>query len=109
MGWLSDPEHSGTLLMVVGLLMIIGVFFLSLNEYMHVRVQLSGASNIMEALTKSSGLLIELLFKVAFLGIALAAGATLVRHAVSLLREGKRKEEKATDEDRVRSIFGRGS
>ncbi len=90
---LDDPKRSGVLLMAIGLVMIIVVFVFALNEYMHVQVKLSGATNIMEALSKSSGLPIELLFKVAFLGIALAAGATLVRYATSLIKihdsEGK--------------------
>ncbi len=83
---LSDPKRSGALLMALGIAMISVVFVFSLMEYTKVRVRVSG-ENIMDALTKSSGLLIELLFKVAFLGIALAAGGTLVRHAVSLIRE----------------------
>ncbi len=83
---LDDPKRSGVLLMAIGLVMIIVVFVFALNEYMHVQVKLPGATNIMEALSKSGGLLIELLFKVAFLGIALAAGATLVRYATSLIK-----------------------
>lgn len=83
---LDDPKRSGVLLMAIGLAMIVVVFVFALNEYMHVQVKLPGAINIMEALNKSSGLLIELLFKVAFLGIALAAGATLVRYATSLIK-----------------------
>ncbi len=95
---LSDPKRSGALLMALGIVMISVVFVFSLMEYTKVRVRVAGAENIMDALTKSSGLLIELLFKVAFLGIALAAGGTLVRHAVSLIREeGSRRGEEGEE------------
>ncbi len=88
----NGTYRSGILLLIIGLLMVAVVFFFSLYEYMNVSVQLKGAKNIMDALTQSSGLLMELLFKIAFLGIALAAGATLIRHSVSLLRGGKEGE-----------------
>ncbi len=88
----NDAHRSGLLLLVIGLLMVIIVFLFSLYEYMNVSVQLKGAKNIMDALTQSSGLLMELLFKVAFLGIALAAGATLIKHSISLLKRGKEGE-----------------
>ncbi len=93
---LSDPKRSGALLMALGIVMISVVFVFSLMEYTRVRVRINGARDIMDALTRSSGLLIELLFKVAFLGIALAAGSTLVRHAVSLMRD--RGEEAGSKE-----------
>ncbi len=91
----DDSYRSGILLLVAGLLMIIVVFFFSLYEYMNVSVQLKGAKDILGALTQSSDLLMELLFKIAFLGMALAAGATLIKHSVSLLKKGGKESEGA--------------
>lgn len=84
---LTNPKTGGAILMALGVMMISSVFVFSIIEYTRVRISLPEAENIMDALMKSSGLLIELLFKVAFLGIALAAGATLIRYAISLIRE----------------------
>ncbi len=91
----NNTYRSGLLLLILGLLMVVIVFLFSLYEYMNVNVQLRNAKNIMDALTQSSGLLMELLFKIAFLGIALAAGATLIRHSISLLKRGEKEGERA--------------
>ena len=69
----------------VALLLIVAYYAIySFNHYA-VEVESSGGS-IVEALTSSASVLIDLLVRVAFLGLALVAGSTLLSRGVDLLR-----------------------
>ena len=85
--FLTPSRGGGFVLLVVGLILVLIVFSKALSEYQNVKVEVQGAENIMEAITQSSGLLIELLFKIAYLGLALAAGAVLIKYSIPLMRE----------------------
>ncbi|MET1101033.1 MAG: hypothetical protein ABWW69_00940 [Pyrodictiaceae archaeon] len=69
----------------VALLLIVAYYAVySFNNYT-VEVE-SGGNSIVEALTSSASVLIDLLVRVAFLGLALAAGSTLLSRGVDLLK-----------------------
>lgn len=79
----------------VALLLIVAYYAIySFNHYA-VKVESSGGS-IVEALTSSASVLIDLLVRVAFLGLALVAGSTLLSRGVDLLKgAGSRGAEKS--------------
>ena len=79
----------GTVLLVIGVLLVVVVFVKAYQEYSSVEINLSNSEDVMSAITSSSGLLLQLLFKLAYLGLALAAGSVLIRYSIPLLKEDK--------------------
>ncbi len=61
-----------------------------LGEYSTVNVE---GGSVEDVLGQSAGVLLEVLIKVAFLGVALAAGSVLLSKGVALLREGAKRGE----------------
>ena len=79
----------GTVLLVIGVILVVIVFVKAYQEYSSVEINLSNSEDIMSAITSSSGLLLQLLFKLAYLGLALAAGSVLIKYSIPLLKEGR--------------------
>ncbi len=79
----------GTVLLVIGVILVVVVFVKAYQEYSSVEINLSNSEDIMSAITSSSGLLLQLLFKLAYLGLALAAGSVLIKYSIPLLKEGR--------------------
>ncbi len=79
-------------LVSLGALFVVVVFAISityLNQYSSIDV---GGSSLEEALSGSADVLLEVLIKVAFLGVGLAAGSVLLSKGIALLRPPKRGE-----------------
>ncbi|MCE4615117.1 MAG: hypothetical protein F7B60_06290 [Desulfurococcales archaeon] len=86
-------QGMGVTLLVIGVILVLIVFAKAYQEYSNVNVNLSNSSNVMQAITSSSGLLIQLLFKLAYLGLALAAGSILIKYSIPIIKE-ERQEDK---------------
>lgn len=97
--FLTPSRGGGFVLLIVGLILVLIVFSKAMAEYQNVKVEVQGAENIMEAITQSSGLLIELLFKIAYLGLALAAGAVLIKYSIPLMKEERLARAQAKAEE----------
>ncbi len=82
-----ETRYTGFFLVGVGVFMLGMVFYFGITAFRGYTVEVpSGAASIVEALTASAGVLIDLLVKVAFLGIALVAGSTMLSRGVDMLR-----------------------
>ncbi len=75
----------------LGALFVVVVFAISityLNKYSNIDV---GGSSLEEALSGSADVLLEVLVRVAFLGVGLAAGSVLLSKGIALLHPPKRE------------------
>ncbi|MEB3756226.1 MAG: hypothetical protein GSR79_05145 [Desulfurococcales archaeon] len=87
-------QSMGVTLLVIGVILVLIVFVKAYQEYSSVNINLANSSDVMQAITSSSGLLIQLLFKLAYLGLALAAGSILIKYSIPIIREEQREEKK---------------
>ncbi|BAN90920.1 hypothetical protein [Aeropyrum camini] len=76
----------GAFLIILGLGMVGFVFYTAYDAYNTFRVEVEPAASIAEAITVNSSILIDMLVKVAFLAIALAAGSVVLSRGVDLFR-----------------------
>ncbi|GBF08336.1 hypothetical protein apy_00610 [Aeropyrum pernix] len=76
----------GALLIILGLAMVGFVFYTAYDAYRSFRVNVEPATSIAEAITVNSSILIDMLVRVAFLAIALAAGSVVLSRGVDLFR-----------------------
>jgi len=75
----------------LGVILLLMVTFYAINAFKTYTVNVEqGSGSIVEALTSSASVLIDLLVKVAFLGLALVAGSTLLSRGVDLLKSEKK-------------------
>lgn len=93
-----------TMLGAVLTTVIFAVAFTSYQRVDHrlesVYASLEDAANLQETLTAISKPLLSLLFQLAYLGLALAASATILRYGVNgLLSSGSREEGKGRSHD----------
>ncbi len=91
---LKLSQGMGVTLLVIGVILVLIVFAKAYQEYNNVNVSVGNSSDVMQAITSSSGLLIQLLFKLAYLGLALAAGSVLIKYSIPIIKEEKREESK---------------
>ncbi len=91
---LKLSQGMGVTLLVIGVILVLIVFAKAYQEYNNVNVSIGNSSDVMQAITSSSGLLIQLLFKLAYLGLALAAGSVLIKYSIPIIKEEKREESK---------------
>ncbi len=91
---LKLSQGMGVTLLVIGVILVLIVFAKAYQEYNNVNVSIGNSSDVMQAITSSSGLLIQLLFKLAYLGLALAAGSVLIKYSIPIIKEEKREENK---------------
>ena len=91
---LKLSQSMGVTLLVIGVVLVLIVFAKAYQEYNNVNVSIGNSSDVMQAITSSSGLLIQLLFKLAYLGLALAAGSVLIKYSIPIIKEEKREENK---------------
>ena len=87
-------QGMGVTLLVIGVILVLIVFAKAYQEYENVNVSIGNSSDVMQAITSSSGLLIQLLFKLAYLGLALAAGSVLIKYSIPIIKEDRREENK---------------
>ncbi len=73
-------------LIVVGLAMLLAVFYAGYKSFQTFTVEIDAQGDVVQALAENSGILIELLVKVAFLAVALAAGSVVLGRGVDLLK-----------------------
>ena len=73
-------------LIVVGLAMLLAVFYAGYRSFETFRVEVKTQGDVVQALAENSGILVELLVKVAFLAVALAAGSVVLGRGVDLLK-----------------------
>jgi hypothetical protein len=85
-------QSMGVTLLAIGVVLVLIVFAKAYQEYENVNVDIGNSSDVMQAITSSSGLLIQLLFKLAYLGLALAAGSVLIKYSIPIIKEDKREE-----------------
>ncbi len=79
-------EGLGALLIVLGLALVVFVFYVSYQSFKTYEIEVASGGNLLEALAFNSGVLIELLVKVAFLALSLAAGSVIMSRGADLLR-----------------------
>ncbi len=91
---LKLSQGMGVTLLVIGVILVLIVFAKAYQEYNNVNVSIGNSNDVMQAITSSSGLLIQLLFKLAYLGLALAAGSVLIKYSIPIIKEEKREENK---------------
>ena len=87
-------QSMGVTLLVIGVILVLIVFVKAYQEYSSVNINLANSSDVMQAITSSSGLLIQLLFKLAYLGLALAAGSILIKYSIPIIKEEQREDKK---------------
>lgn len=73
-------------LIVVGLVMLLTVFYAGYRSFETFAVEVRAEGDVVQALAENSGILVELLVKVAFLAVSLAAGSVVLGRGVDLLR-----------------------
>jgi len=73
-------------LILVGLVMLLVVFYAGYNSFKTFAVEVEAQGDVVQALAENSGILVELLVKVAFLAVALAAGSVVLGRGVDLLK-----------------------
>ncbi len=73
-------------LILVGLVMLLVVFYAGYRSFETFKVEVEAKGDVVQALAENSGILIELLVKVAFLAVALAAGSVVLGRGVDLLK-----------------------
>jgi uncharacterized membrane protein (Fun14 family) len=86
---LDAGRATGLALIGLGAAFVVAVFILSigyLQEYESINI--SGGS-LEETLSSSADVLLEVLVKIAFLGVALAAGSVLLSKGIGLLHPGR--------------------
>ena len=81
-----DNRTLGIILVGLGVVMLLAVFAAAFNSYNSYKTQVDFEGNLQQALVTSAGVLLELLVKIAFLGVALAAGAVVLGKGISLLK-----------------------
>ena len=77
------------LLVFSGLALVLTVFRYSIDAYNNYKVALPEAGSLESLLAGGAEVLLDLLVRIAFLGVALAAGSVLLARGVDLLRGGK--------------------
>ena len=87
-------------LTILGALLAVLVFYYAINEYitfMGVELQ---EGDLLSIVTSSASVLLSLLIKIAFLGMALAASVAVLKYGVTLLKEEReiKKSMKAGEE-----------
>ncbi|MCE4607016.1 MAG: hypothetical protein F7B59_06800 [Desulfurococcales archaeon] len=87
-------QGMGATLLTIGVILVLIVFYKAYQEYASVNINLGNSSDVMQAITSSSGMLIQLLFKLAYLGLALAAGSILIKYSIPIIKEEKGEEKK---------------
>ncbi len=83
---MKQDKLIGLALTVVGLILVLFVFGVAYHAYKVYEVEVEGG-DLASVLEESAGVLVNLLIKIAFLGIALAAGSIILSKGVALLRE----------------------
>ena len=76
----------GVLLVVAGLIMLLVVFAQAFREAQEFTLSIQVEGGLVDILTENSRLLIEMLVKVAFLAVALAAGSIVLGKGVDALK-----------------------
>jgi len=77
----------GLIMAVIGIILILVVFVTAFNAYRAYKAEVDfQQGDLQQALAASAGVLLDLLIRIAFLGVALAAGAVLLGKAVNLLK-----------------------
>ncbi|MCE4611438.1 MAG: hypothetical protein F7B17_05660 [Desulfurococcales archaeon] len=76
----------GVLLVIAGLAMLLVVFAQAFKEAQQFTLNLQVEGGLVDILTENSRLLIEMLVKVAFLAVALAAGSIVLGRGVDALK-----------------------
>ncbi len=91
---MADPGVRG-LSVVLILIGVILVLFSAVTAYRAYKVGAGtvAATSFEEALTESAGILLDVLVRIAFLGIILAAGSILISKGIDLLKADKGVEE----------------
>ncbi len=75
------------LMIIAGLILVLVVFRYSIDAYHNYKVSLPEAASSLEALLAGGAeVLLDLLVRIAFLGMALAAGSVLLARGVDLLK-----------------------
>lgn len=87
-------------LTILGALLAVLVFYYAINEYiMFTGVELQG-NDVISIVMSGASILLGLLIKIAFLGMGLAASATILKNGISLLKEERKTSltgEKVSD------------
>ncbi len=76
----------GFLLIVVGVAMLAAVFFNAYKASQEFTLEVESGGGLVEVLTENSRVLIELLIRIAFLAVALAAGSIVLGRGVDLVK-----------------------
>lgn len=75
------------LMIIAGLLLVLVVFKYSIDAYHNYKVELPQAASSLESLLAGGAeVLLDLLVRIAFLGMALASGSILLARGVDLLK-----------------------
>jgi len=76
----------GLALIAVGLAMLLIVFYTAYQAALTFKLEFKGGGSLAEAISENSRVLIELLVRVAFLAVALAAGSIVLGKGVEMVR-----------------------
>jgi len=91
-----ENRRLGLIMAVLGIILILIVFVAAFSAYRSYKVAVDfQGGDLQLALAASAGILLDLLVRIAFLGVALAAGAVMLGKAVTLLKGCPSKEEGA--------------
>lgn len=74
-------------LIAIGLVMLGIVFAAGYRTFQTFQVDVQGEGDLISVLAQNSAVLIELLIKVAFLGVSLAAGSVVLSKGADLLKD----------------------
>ncbi len=75
-----------SLLILAGLGMLALVFYTAYNSFTDYRLEVEAQGSLLDVLTENSRILVELLIRVAFLAVALAAGSIVLSRGVDAVK-----------------------
>lgn len=84
----------GLIIVLVGVSLTIFTFYLAYNAYMSYKPLLPPTGDLSLAITNTSFELINLVAKIAFLGVMLWASSILLRYGVGIIKSEKQPEKK---------------
>jgi hypothetical protein len=84
----------GLIIILIGVSLTIFTFYLAYNAYLSYKPILPPTGDLSQAITNTSFELINLVAKIAFLGVMLWASTILLRHGVNVIKAEKPAEKK---------------
>jgi len=84
----------GSAILALGVVLLVFTFYLAYIAYSNYRPILPSSSDLSEAITNTTFELLNLVGKIAFLGVMVWASSILLKNGVEAVRAGRAPEEK---------------